>query len=146
MNDKAARLEPLADFAGKRRGRSRAALAASTQVRSRLRKPRSSACAAISPSTGSARSSRFDGQHALAECAPVPIALSERSRSTKRELENAIERHRFETERWRDSHQRAQVLDKVIARSQREQIHALQRRDQAELDERAARRHVQPRR
>ena len=42
-------------------------------------------------------------------------------------------------ERWRDSHQRAQALDKYIERSQREELDALQRRDQAEVDERAAR-------
>ena len=53
------------------------------------------------------------------------------------ELQKAIERHRVEAERWRDSHQRAQALDKYIERSQREERQAVQRRDQAELDERA---------
>jgi len=55
------------------------------------------------------------------------------------ELQKAVDRHRVELERWRDSHQRAQALDKYIERSQREQLDALQRRDQAEVDERAAR-------
>jgi flagellar biosynthesis chaperone FliJ len=54
-------------------------------------------------------------------------------------MRKAIERHRLEAERWRDSHQRAQALDKYIARSQREEQTASQRRDQAEVDERAAR-------
>jgi flagellar FliJ protein len=55
------------------------------------------------------------------------------------ELQKAVDRHRTELERWRDSHQRAQALDKYIERSQREELDALQRRDQAEVDERAAR-------
>ena len=55
------------------------------------------------------------------------------------ELQKAVDRHRVELERWRDSHQRAQALDKYIERSQREELDALQRRDQAEVDERAAR-------
>jgi len=55
------------------------------------------------------------------------------------ELQKAVERHRVELEHWRDSHQRAQALDKYIERSQREELDALQRRDQAEVDERAAR-------
>jgi len=55
------------------------------------------------------------------------------------ELQKAVERHRVELERWRDSHQRAQALDKYIERSQREELNAVQRRDQAEVDERAAR-------
>jgi flagellar FliJ protein len=55
------------------------------------------------------------------------------------ELQKAVDRHRTELARWRDSHQRAQALDKYIERSQREELDALQRRDQAEVDERAAR-------
>jgi flagellar biosynthesis chaperone FliJ len=55
------------------------------------------------------------------------------------ELRKAVDRHRVELESWRDSHQRAQALDKYIERSQREEHNALQRRDQAEVDERAAR-------
>lgn len=55
------------------------------------------------------------------------------------ELKKAVDRHRVELERWRDSHQRSQALDKYIERSQREELDALQRRDQAEVDERAAR-------
>ena len=55
------------------------------------------------------------------------------------ELQKAVDRHRTELKRWRDSHQRAQALDKYIERSQREELDALQRRDQAEVDERAAR-------
>jgi len=56
-----------------------------------------------------------------------------------------IDSHRFATERWRDSYQRSKGLDKVIEKSQREYNEMLQRRDQAELDERAAR-HGSPRR
>ena len=55
------------------------------------------------------------------------------------ELKKAVDRHRSELEHWRDSHQRAQALDKYIERSQRAELDALQRRDQAEVDERAAR-------
>ena len=55
------------------------------------------------------------------------------------ELQKAVDRHRVELECWRDSHQRAQALDKYIERSQRAELDTLQRRDQAEVDERAAR-------
>jgi flagellar export protein FliJ len=53
------------------------------------------------------------------------------------EMQKAIDAHRLEVERWLDSHQRAQALDKYIERSQREEQTAVQRRDQAEVDERA---------
>src|SRR5215470_9568204 len=62
------------------------------------------------------------------------------------EMQKAIDRHRQEAERWRDSHQRAQALDKYIERSQRQEQTASQRRDQAEVDERAARHGSQLRR
>jgi flagellar FliJ protein len=55
------------------------------------------------------------------------------------ELQKAVDGHRVELEHWRHSHQRAQALDKYIERSHREELDALQRRDQAEVDERAAR-------
>jgi flagellar export protein FliJ len=54
------------------------------------------------------------------------------------ELARAVELYRLDSERWRASHQRAQALDKVVDRAEREALHALRQREQAELDERAA--------
>ena len=145
MINKASRLEPLANFAGLREDEAARRLAASTgqiqakeaeleRLRGYLAEYRQRAERESTDSTRWQNARQFLSR------------LSDAVAHHERELQNAIERHRFETERWRDSHQRAQVLDKVIERSQREQVHALQRRDQAELDERAARHNVQPRR
>jgi flagellar export protein FliJ len=145
MINKASRLEPLANFAGLREEEAARRLATSTgqiqakeaeleRLRGYLAEYRQRAERDSTDSTRWQNARQFLSR------------LSDAVAHHERELENAIERHRFETERWRDSHQRAQALDKVIERSQREQVHALQRRDQAELDERAARHNVQPRR
>jgi flagellar FliJ protein len=55
------------------------------------------------------------------------------------ELRNLTERYRIESERWLASRQRAKALDKVIERSELEQRQLRARRDQAEVDEVAAR-------
>jgi flagellar export protein FliJ len=57
------------------------------------------------------------------------------------EVRKLTETYRLESERWRASHQRAQALDKVIERSALDERQTRARRDQAELDEAAARHH-----
>jgi flagellar FliJ protein len=62
------------------------------------------------------------------------------------ELQKAVERYRLEAERWRDSHQRAKTLDKVLEKSQRDARQLLHRRDQTEADELVSRQTQPPRR
>lgn len=65
--------------------------------------------------------------------------LSDAVASHEAELQKAVERHRFEAERWRDSYKRAKSLDTVLERAERAASDAAQKRDQADLDERALR-------
>jgi len=144
MNNKVSRLEPLADYAGLRETEAARRLAASTdqihtkeaeleRLRGYLAEYRQRDDEVAKDST------RWQNARAFLS------RLSDAVAHHEVELEKAIERHRLEAERWRDFHQRAQALDKVIERSQREQRHALQRRDQTELDEHAARYSREPR-
>ncbi len=138
MNNKATRLEPLAGYAGLREVEAARRLAQSSdlirtkeaeleQLRSYLAEYRQRA------ELDSTDSTRWQNARAFLSRLSDAVAFHEA------ELQKAVERHRLEADRWRDSHQRAQALDKVIERSHREQVNALQRRDQAELDEHAAR-------
>jgi len=145
MNDRASRLEPLADYAGLREAEAARRLAASAdliktkeaeleQLRGYLAEYRQRA------ELDSTDSTRWQNARAFLSRLSDAVAYHEA------ELKKAVERHRFEADRWRDSHQRTQALDKVIERSQRERLNTLQRRDQAEVDERAARHNAQLRR
>jgi len=138
MNNKASRLEPLADYAGLREAEAARRLAQSSdqiktkeaeleQLRGYLAEYRQRA------QLDSTDSTRWQNARAFLSRLSDAVAFHEV------ELGKAVERHRFDAERWRDSHQRVQALDKVIERSQREYVNALQRRDQAEVDEHAAR-------
>jgi flagellar export protein FliJ len=66
--------------------------------------------------------------------------LSEAVAHHEVELAKAVEKHRLDADRWRDCEQRSKTLDKVVERSNRNALYARERRTQAELDERAARR------
>jgi flagellar export protein FliJ len=136
---KPSRLEPIAEMATLRENEAAQRLAASAaqleakekeleQLRSYLAEYRQRA---LQESTDSTR---------LQNTRAFLARLSDAVAFHEAEMQKAIERHRLETERWRDSHQRAQALDKYIERSQREEQTAIQRRDQAEVDERAAHR------
>lgn len=135
---KASRLEPIADYATLRENEAAQRLAASAaqleakekeleQLRGYLAEYRQRA---LHEATDSAR---------LQNTRAFLARLSDAVAFHETEMQKAIERHRQEAERWRDSHQRAQALDKYIERSQREEQTASQRRDQAEVDERVAR-------
>lgn len=56
------------------------------------------------------------------------------------ELEAARARYQQEADRWRDSHRRTKALEQLVDKYYREELKALQRRDQKELDEQALRR------
>jgi flagellar protein FliJ len=142
---KPSRLEPIAEYATLRENEAAQRLAASAaqleakekeleQLRGYLAEYRQRA---LNESTDSTR---------LQNTRAFLARLSDAVAFHEAETQKAIERHRQEAERWRDSHQRAQALDKYIERSQREEQTALQRRDQAEVDERVAQRVLSPRR
>jgi flagellar protein FliJ len=135
---KPSRLEPIAEYATMRENEAAQRLAASAaqleakekeleQLRGYLAEYRQRA---LSESTDSTR---------LQSTRAFLARLSDAVAFHEAEMQKAIERHRLEAERWRDSHHRAQALDKYIERGQRQELDALQRRDQAEVDERAAR-------
>ena len=135
---KPSRLEPIAEIATMRENEAAQRLAASAaqlaakereleQLRGYLAEYRQRAQSEATDST------RLQNTRAFLARLSDAVAFHET------ELQKAVDRHRVELEHWRDSHQRAQALDKYIERSQREELDALQRRDQAEVDERAAR-------
>jgi flagellar FliJ protein len=132
------RLEPIAEIATMRENEAAQRLAASAaqlaakereleQLRGYLAEYRQRAQSEATDST------RLQNTRAFLARLSDAVAFHEQ------ELQKAVDRHRVELEHWRDSHQRAQALDKYIERSQRQELDALQRRDQAEVDERAAR-------
>ncbi len=58
----------------------------------------------------------------------------------QRLVERARAEHARVEARWRERHSKSQALDKVVERLRAEEAHALARREQGELDERAQRR------
>jgi flagellar export protein FliJ len=137
---KAARLEPLADYAGKMETKAARRLAGSAQavaakekevqqLRGYLAEYRQRA--SLADATDPLR-----WQNARAFLAK----LSELVAARERELALALESYRTETERWRDSHRRVKSLDKIVADATREEGIAAAKREQHELDEHALRR------
>jgi flagellar export protein FliJ len=137
---KAARLEPLADYAGKVETQAARRLAASAQtlaakekeveqLRGYLAEYRQRA--AVADATDPLR-----WQNARAFLAKLSDVVAAR----ERELAQALESYRAENERWRDSHRRVKSLDKIVADAEREEGIAAAKREQNELDEHALRR------
>lgn len=133
--NKAERLEPLKDFAGKVETEAARRLAASakaltakehevTQLRSYLAEYRQRA-----ELTASADSLRWQNARAFLRKLGDLVAAREA------ELHHAVVAYRLEAERWRDSHRRAKSLDKIVADAQREAMSELGKREQRELDE-----------
>jgi flagellar export protein FliJ len=144
--NKATRLEPLAEFADLKQNEAARRVAASAealrrkeaeleQLRSYLAEYRRRADLEQA-ATGSAlwRNSRA-----------FLARLSDAVAFHEAEAGKLTERYRLESERWRASHQHAKALDKVIERSVLDERQARARRDQAEVDEVAARYHRQRR-
>jgi len=134
--NKASRLEPIADYAGKVENEAARRLAASAkaleskereveQLRSYLAEYRQRA-ELEQPSTDSLR---WRNTRAFLS------RLTEVVAGQEAELQKAVEKYRLESERWRESYRRSKSLDKVIEQAQREVLQEGQRRDQAELDE-----------
>jgi flagellar export protein FliJ len=135
--NKAVRLEPLADYAGKVETEAARRLAASAkalavkekeveQLRSYLAEYRQRAELDL-PTTDSLR-----WQNTRAFLARLSDVVAAR----EADLLQAIERYRLEAERWRDSHRRAQSLDKIVADATREALQEAAVREQRDLDER----------
>jgi flagellar export protein FliJ len=134
-------LEPIAEFAGKVEDEAARRLAASAsaiqkrereleQLRSYLAEYRQR-LAAEQQSTDSLRWQ--NGRAFLSKlCTAVGVQEAE--------LQKAVEGHRLETERWRESYRRSKSLDQIVERGHREADQELQKRAQTELDEQALRR------
>jgi flagellar export protein FliJ len=138
---RAKRLEPIADYAGKLEDEAARRLAASAaaiknkereveQLRSYLAEYRRR----DAQEQDSADPLRWQNSRAFMSrlCAAVT--------AQEAELAKAVERYRLEAERWRESYRRSKSLDQLIERGQHEELQALEKRAQAELDELAMRR------
>jgi flagellar FliJ protein len=134
--NRAARLMPLADYAGKieteaarRVAASARALAAKEkeleQLRSYLAEYRRRAAHAEDP----ADPLRWQNERAFL------AKLSELVAAREAEVARLVESYRVEAERWRESHRRTKSLDKLIADGEREAEAAEEKREQRELDE-----------
>lgn len=138
---KAARLEPLADYAGKVETQAARRLAASAD-----------ALAAKEKEVEQLRGylAEYRRRAALTDSASDPLRwqneraflakLSEVVAHRERELGAAVENYRLEAESWRDSHRRVKGLDKIVADAAREEEAAAAKQVQRELDEHAVRR------
>ena len=135
---KPTRLEPIAEIATMRENEAAQRLAASAAQLSAKEKELEQLRGYLAEYRQRAQSEATDSTR-LQNTRAFLARLSDAVAFHEAEMQKAIDRHREEAERWRDSHQRAQALDKYIERSQREEQSASQRRDQAEVDERAAR-------
>jgi flagellar biosynthesis chaperone FliJ len=119
---KAARLEPLADYAGKVETQAARRLAASAQ-----------ALAAKQREVEQLRGY-------LAEYRQRATLADHTDPLREAELGAAVESYRVETERWQDSYRRVKGLDKIVADAAQEAVVASAKREQLELDEHALRR------
>jgi flagellar export protein FliJ len=136
--NRAARLEPLADYAGKIETEAARRLATSTQ-----------ALAAKEKEVEQLRGylAEYRQRAELTDATTDPLRwqnsraflgkLSTVVAAREAELVQALERYRVESERWRDSHVRAKSLDKLIENATREASLDAARREQREFDERA---------
>ncbi len=143
MMNRASRLAPIAEYAGRVEDEAARRLASSAkalqakereveQLRSYLAEYRQRA----DLEQQSTDSLRWQNSRAFLARLCEVVAAQEAA------LHNAIECHRLEAERWRDSYRRSKSLDQVIERGQREEAEVLQKRAQAELDEAALRRRL----
>ncbi|HVY64335.1 MAG TPA: flagellar export protein FliJ [Gammaproteobacteria bacterium] len=139
--NRASRLEPIAEYAGKLEDEAARRLAASAsaiqakereveQLRSYLAEYRRR----DEQAPPSADPLRWQNGRAFLARLCAAVAAQET------ELQKAVERYRLEAERWRESYRRSKSLDQLIERGEQEQRRERQRRDQAELDELALRR------
>ena len=136
--NKAVRLEPLADYAGKVETEAARRLAASARALSTKEKE-------VDQLRGYLAEYRQRAE--LADSTTDPLRwqntrrfltkLSDVVAAREAELVHAIEHYRLESERWRDSHRRSKSLDKIVEVAAREASQEAAKREQHELDERA---------
>ena len=138
--NKAVRLEPLADYAGKVENEAAKRLAASVQALTVKEKE-------VEQLRGYLAEYRQRAELTDATTDPLRwqntraflAKLNEVVAAREKELAETVERYRFEAERWRDSHRRSKSLDKIVANAVREVTLQTAKREQRELDERALR-------
>ena len=136
--NKAARLEPLADYAGKVENEAARRLAACAQALAAKEKEVEQLRGYLAeyrqrPELSCAATDPLRWQNARAFLAKLSGVVTAR----EGELAHAVELYRLETERWRDSHVRAKSLDKIVENAAREVREETAKREQRELDERA---------
>ena len=139
--NRASRLEPIAEFAGRVEDEAARRLAASAaaietkeheleQLRSYLAEYRQR----LEAEQQSTDSMRWQNGRAFLARLCAAVAAHEA------ELQKAVDHYRLEAERWRESYRRSKSLDQVVERGHLEARQELQKRAQAELDEQAMRR------
>jgi flagellar FliJ protein len=137
---KAARLEPLADYAGKVETQAARRLAASAQAlaakQREVEQLRGYLAEYRQRATLADHTDPLRWQNARAFLAKLCEVVSLR----EAELGAAVESYRVETERWQDSYRRVKGLDKIVADAAQEAVVASAKREQLELDEHALRR------
>jgi flagellar export protein FliJ len=136
--NKAVRLEPLADYAGKLEDEAARRLASTVQALQAKEKEVEQLRAYLA---------EYRQRAELADATTDPLRwqntrsflakLSDLVTLREAELKQAVDRYRVESERWRDSHRRSKSLDKIIENAAREASLASAKREQRELDERA---------
>ncbi len=136
--NKAVRLTPIKDYAGKVENEAARRLAACAQALAAKEKE-------VEQLRGYLAEYRQRAQ--LADAATDPLRwqntraflakLSDVVAAREAELVHAVELYRLESERWRDSHVRAKSLDKLVADAAHEVRVEAAKREQRELDERA---------
>ena len=137
---RAARLEPLADLAGLAEADAGRRLAATVKVMQSTEAELAKLRSYLAEYRQRAEQDAATGSGRLQNARAFLAKLSDAVAFQEAELAKVVERYRLDSEQWRASHQRAQALDKVVDRAEREALHALRQREQAELDEHAARR------
>jgi flagellar export protein FliJ len=141
---KAQRLEPLADLAGVAEADAARRLAAAVKAMQLKEAELEQLRSYLAEYRQRAEQDAATGSERWRNTRVFLAKLSDAVAYQEAELAKAVERYRADADRWRHSHQRAQALDKVVERAQREAGHAVRQREQAELDELALRRTLQP--
>jgi flagellar export protein FliJ len=139
--NRATRLEPIAEYAGKVEDEAARRLAASASAIQR----KEAELAQLTSYLAEYRQ-RLDAeqhgadplrwQNGRAFLARLCSAVA----AQEAELQKAVERYRLEVDRWRESYRRSKSLDQFIEKGHREAHQALEKRAQAELDEQALQR------
>ncbi len=137
---KASRLEPLADLADARAAEAARGLAASVRLLEAKRAELAKLESFLEDYRRQAAESRTVPNGASWQNVRAFIArLGEAIAQAERELERLAAGHRAATDRWERSRRQARLLDGLVERCREEEARALDRREQAEQDERASR-------